>query len=131
MATLHVQCLNCGAFELTSDHGDPDGALDGKCFCCPHGHAGSGCRESANACKGHPGEPCPYPPLECPVFGGGHTAPTGNPADPSGYMVKGQCPGGHCGKGVAGCGKCRPVAITALKGSFGTLRPFSEVSGGS
>jgi hypothetical protein len=142
--TLHVQCPGCREFALTGNHADPDSALDGQCRCCTadHDHAaaaracpGAPCPRdhdpAETGCPGvhagavsiHAGEPCPFPPGECPVYGGGHTAPTGDPADPSGYMVTGNCPGGHCGKGVKGCTVCRPLTITALKGSFGTLQP--------
>jgi hypothetical protein len=139
--TLHVQCLNCGEFALTGNHADPDSALGPGCRCCTivHDH-GPDCPEdcaqvhdhaaAANACTGkHEGRPCPHDPENCPVLGGGHTAPTGDPADPSGHMVRGTCPGGHCGKGVDGCTVCRPLTITALPGAVGTLQPFTGTGG--
>lgn len=146
--TLHVQCAN-GHWVLTGDHGAPGAALvcDTDRDCCTEAHEHStecdpNCAvvhdhdAAGHACPGNPagpahdpqhhaGQPCPWPPEACPTFGGGYVSPTADPENFSGFMVKGQCPGGHCGVGVPDCTVCRPVKVTALRGAFGTLQPFT------
>jgi hypothetical protein len=149
MPTLLITC-GAGHEAYTRDHARPGATLTcpGDSGCCQqvHEHAPD-CKDdcaavhdhdaAAHACKGNPGgpaydpeyhagQPCPFPPEQCPVYGGGYIEPSGNPEDPSGYMVKGQCPGGHCAAGVADCTVCRPVRILALPGSFGTLQQFGQ-----
>lgn len=103
MSNLHVQCSN-GHWALTGNHADPDSALicPPGSGCCeePHSHAAA-----AKACPGrHDDEPCPDKGA-CRVNPGG------------------TCGGGHHGLGVKGCTFCRPITITGLAGTIGTLQP--------
>lgn len=96
---FHIACNGCGGWTLSADASDPDALL--KCGCCPENHHHG---RAASACPGaggnHPGVACPTGP-DCLVV-----TPAGDP-----------CPGGHCGKDVAGCTVCRPITITLLPGS--------------
>jgi len=99
---FHVQCKQCGKWTTTADGSNLDAAL--SCNCCPenHDHAAN-----ANSCPGanlnHPDASCPHPDggIACNVV----------------TQVGDDCPGGHCGVGIAGCTVCRPVIITLLPGT--------------
>jgi hypothetical protein len=131
---LLVECKGCGAVAATNDHANPDRVIN--CGCCPidHDHAAA-----ANACPGgHDGQPCPHDAGACPMWKGvqaavasaGHTpekvAQTlGVPVE----VLQGDCPGGHCAKGVDGCTVCRPLTITLLAPADGET-PTVEMQGG-
>jgi hypothetical protein len=96
--TKRIQCAQClAATDIPAD-ADPH-SVD-FCGCCDgsqhpgmtHGQYAASCTGDEGA--GHPGEPCSHQdPLACT-----RVSPPGE-----------QCPGGHCGPGVAGCTVCRPL----------------------
>ena len=108
---FHVLCSASGTSGFTED-----GSAFYAAISCP---PGSGCCEvdhdceaAANSCPGGHGA-CPTP-SNCKVWLGmqPHLADS-NIRDTS----AGQCPGMHCGLGVAGCTVCHPLTITAIPGS--------------
>lgn len=94
MATKRIQCMQCLTVAEIPSEADPHAVQ--ICGCCTidhhHGEAAAAC--PGNDGIGHPGEPCPQP----------------NPASCTRVTPAGKdCPGGHCGVGVAGCTVCRPL----------------------
>lgn len=107
------QCKQCLATAKLPPGADPHAST--WCGCCPvdhhHGRQAASC--PGNGGVGHPGEPCNQPnPRNCPVILGQRTPPGEPGPDPDD-----ECPGGHCGVGVAGCTVCRPITHFAEVGN--------------